>query len=104
MSQLEDTLLFQIRAKGLPEPEREVPLVPGRRFRADFAYRARRLWIDVQGGQWVAGHHARGSTVDGDAEKISLATIHGWRPLIVTTSMVRSGRALELIEQALGGS
>lgn len=101
MSALEDEMLAQIRLAGLPEPEREVLLVPGRRFRADFLWRERRLWLDVQGGQWVAGHHSRGSSVEGDAEKISLATIAGWRPLIATTSMVKSGKALELVERAL---
>lgn len=94
-------MLAQIRLAGLPEPVRELLLIPGRRFRADFAWVDRKLWLDVQGGQWVAGHHGRGSGVEGDAEKVSLASIHGWRPLIATTSMVKSGKALELVEQAL---
>lgn len=101
MSDLEEQLLLQIRAAGLPEPEREVRIIPGRLFRADFLYREQGLWIDVQGGQWIGGHHGRGSGVEGDAEKICLASIAGLRPLIVTTSMIRSGKALALIERAL---
>lgn len=101
MSHLETSLLLQIKAAGLPEPQQQYHIVPGRKFRADLAWPDRRLWCDVQGGQWVNGHHNRGSSVEGDAEKVSLASIAGWRPLIVTTSMVRSGKALELIERAL---
>jgi hypothetical protein len=101
VSQLEDALLLQIKAAGLPEPVAQYRLIPGRRFRADFAWPDRKLWLDVQGGQWVNGHHNRGSSVEGDAEKVSLASILGWRPLIATTSMVRSGKALALIERAM---
>ncbi len=104
MSQLEDTLAMQIRAAGLPEPVREHRFIPGRLFRADFAWPDRMVWCDVQGGQWIGGHHSRGSSVEGDAEKVSLASILGWRPVIVTTSMVESGRALDLLTRALGES
>lgn len=95
-------MLGQIRLAGLPEPQQQFKLIPGRRFRADFAWPDRKLWLDVQGGQWINGHHNRGSSVEGDAEKVSLASILGWRPLIATTSMVRSGKALALVEKALG--
>jgi hypothetical protein len=101
VSALEDTLALQIRAAGLPTPERELRFIPGRLFRADFAWPDRKVWCDVQGGQWIGGHHSRGSTVEGDAEKVSLASILGWRPVIVTTSMVNSGKALDLIQRAL---
>ena len=51
MSHLEDTLLWQIKAAGLPMPEREYRAVKGRMFRFDFAWTEpnHRLLIEVNG-------------------------------------------------------
>lgn len=101
-SSLEARLLLQLRALRLPEPDREVELIPGRKFRWDFAWPAHRLAVEVQGGEWMAkGGHNSGRGIQRDAEKAALATLAGWRQLSVTGSMVRSGRALSLIESAL---
>lgn len=86
----------------MPEPDREVELIPGRKFRWDFAWPAHRLAVEVQGGEWMAkGGHNSAQGLQRDCEKLALATLAGWRQLSVTGSMVRSGRALSLIECAL---
>jgi very-short-patch-repair endonuclease len=101
MSDLVETLCAEIRLAGLPEPEREVKAIPGRLFRFDLCWRDRMLAAEVDGGVWVMGRHNRPSGFEKDAEKMSLAAIAGWRVLRLTASMVKSGKALELVERAL---
>ena len=93
----------QIAACGLEAPLLEVLVCAGRKFRFDLAWPARKLACEVDGAVWVNGRHSRGGGVQRDCEKFSLAAIHGWRVMRVTTDMVRSGKALALVEQALGG-
>lgn len=52
-------------------------------------------------GEWVYGRHQRPGGFRRDAEKFSLAAAQGYRVMRVTGSMVTSGEALTLIEQAL---
>jgi very-short-patch-repair endonuclease len=105
MSRLEDQLLLQIRAVGLPAPEREVTgLIPGRRFRVDFCWRqnVHRLVVELDGGVWMGkSRHTSGAGFTRDAEKTNLLTLAGWRVLRVTGEQVRSGQALGWIEQGL---
>lgn len=99
---LEDQLLYQIRALGLPEPEREYRgAVPGRRYRFDFAWPARRLLIEVQGATYTRGAHSTGSGIARDMDKLNLATLNGWRVLQFDRKMVENGIAVDLIAQAL---
>ena len=104
MSQLEERLLLQIRAARLPKPEREQQLVPGRRFRCDLSWPAQRLVVEVDGGAFTGGRHTRGGGFVKDCEKTNLLTLAGWRVLRVTAPQVRSGAALDWIEQALRNS
>lgn len=102
MSALEDTLEWQFRMAGLPPPEREFRAIPGRRYRWDFAFRAARLLVEVQGGVWTGGKHGRGSGIAKDAEKLAEATLAGWRVLVCTSDQIRSGKALDWVQRALG--
>lgn len=100
-SRLEDLLLLQIRAVRLPMPEREVAVIPGRRFRADFCWSARRVVCEVEGGVWTGGRHGRGAGYTADCEKYSLMAIAGWTVIRVTAEHIRSGQALNWIVAAL---
>ena len=100
-SELEETLAGQIRLLGLEEPEREYRFAPGRRYRFDFCWPERFLACEVEGGTWIHGRHTRGAGFEKDAEKYNLATILGWRVLRATGNMVRDGRAVTLIEEAM---
>lgn len=100
-SHLEDSLAWQIRAAGLPEPVRQAQLIPDRKFLWDFAWPAARLAVEVQGGIWRTGGHTTGAGVTRDCEKAALILIAGWRPLSVTADHVRTGRALSWIETLL---
>jgi very-short-patch-repair endonuclease len=100
-SSLERALAQQIALAGLPEPEREAVLVPGRKFRVDFYWRAARLVVEADGGIWGKGRHTSGAGFTRDAEKTNLLTLLGYRVLRVTSAQVQSGQALAWITQAL---
>jgi very-short-patch-repair endonuclease len=101
VSPLEETLAFQIRAAGLPEPLREYRIVPDRRYRWDFVWRDENLAVEVQGGIYTKGGHSTGPGIERDAEKLDLATLNGYRVLIVTRKTIESGQALKWIQLAL---
>ena len=103
MSELEDTLLFQIRAVGLPEPEREYRFHPPRRWRFDFAFLGLGIAVEVDGGVYSGGRHTRGSGFEKDCEKLNQAALLGWRVLRFTGAMVNDGRAVATIEKAVQG-
>lgn len=98
MSDLSDTLSFQLRAAKI-DHQREVKLIPGRRFRTDVL--VGRLAIECDGATWTGGRHARGSGIETDAEKQNLLVALGYRPMRVTKQQIKDGRALQWIEQAM---
>lgn len=71
------------RANGLPRPDAEVTIIPGRRFRYDFAWPAFRIVLEVQGGVYMRGKsgHSSGTGIARDQEKLNRATVEGWRML-----------------------
>lgn len=101
-SDLELELEFQLRASGIDDYERELLLVPGRRFRSDFVWPDDRLVVEVEGGTWSRGRHTRGSGFHRDCEKYNALTLLGWRVLRFDSQMVNDGTALGVIETALG--
>jgi len=105
MSHLEDTLLWQIKAAGLPMPEREYRAVKGRMFRFDFAWTEphHRLLVEVNGGTYTKGAHSTGQGIARDYEKANLAVLQGWRVLSFDGKSVKSGEAVETIRKALEG-
>jgi hypothetical protein len=100
---VENLLFWQIERRGLLIPARQYRWHPTREFRADFAYPQAylRLLIQVQGGTWVGRGHGQGSGIERDAEWACEAAIYGWYLLPVTSSMVRTGDAVDRIERAL---
>lgn len=101
MSELEEAFYQQLRLAGLPLPEREVRPVAGRRWRLDFAWPARRLALELEGGQYVHGRHQRPGGFERDCEKYNMVALAGWLVLRVTTAMIADGRALALVRRAL---
>ena len=100
-SDLETTLVYQLRVTKLPAPEREFRFAPPRRFRFDFAWPDRMLAVEVDGGTWSGGRHTRGSGFARDAEKFNIAAMAGWCVLHFTGAAIEDGRAVALIKQAL---
>ncbi len=100
-SALEDTFAFQLDAAGLTGYVREYQAIPGRKFRFDFAFLSERLLVEINGGTYNGGAHGRGVGINRDYEKGNLAVVNNWRVLSFDTKQVRSGAALEVVEQLI---
>lgn len=105
MSVLEEKLLAQIDAAGLPRPHRQHKLhVEGRRnpFRFDFAWPYLKLAVEVQGGTWQKkGGHTTGTGYERDCVKANEAALQGWLLLRVTGEQIETGQAMAWIERVL---
>ena len=102
-SELEDIFAAQLDAVGLDGYVREYQAIPGRRFRFDFCWVKERLAVEIQGGTYSRGAHARPLGIKRDYEKGNLAVQFGWRVLQFDADMVKSGQALEFTEKMLRG-
>lgn len=100
-SGLEELLLIQVKAYRLVVPEREYRFHSTRRWRFDFAWPNVKLAVEVEGATWTNGRHTRGAGYESDCEKYNTATLAGWKVLRFTSSMVKSGMAIQIIKQAL---
>lgn len=99
MSELSDILSFQLRALKIPH-EREVKLIPGRRYRTDIFIQPH-LAIECDGATWTGGRHTRGSGVETDCEKQNLLVTYGYRPMRFTKQQIRLGHAVAWIQAAM---
>ena len=104
MSQLEDTLAFQIKACRLPKPEREVRFAPPRLWRFDFAWPGQGVAVECEGGVFSGGRHTRGRGFEDDCVKYNEAALLGYRVLRVTERHITSGEAITWLERALKGA
>lgn len=96
-----DEMDFVLRAAPIGGYEREYLYVKGRKLRADFAWPAQQLLVEVVGGIYTGQAHGSVSGILKDIERLNEATLNGWRLLRVTPEMVTNGEALELVERAL---
>jgi very-short-patch-repair endonuclease len=99
--ELEDELAFQMKALGLPAPERQFKFHPTRKWAFDFCWTGLMLALEVDGATWSGGRHVRGEGVENDCEKVCAAVALGYRVLRVTGNQVRSGAAVGWIEECL---
>ena len=65
--------------------ERQFGYIHGRKFRADFAWPAARLLVEVQGGAWSGQAHGSITGVLADIERLNIAMLNGWRVLRFAT-------------------
>lgn len=72
-------------------------------MRADFAWPAAAVALEIQGGQWVKSGHSSGSGLERDAIKGLLAQLDGWALVALTESMLcRNGHIwLPRLEQLI---
>ena len=103
MSALEDTLAFQLRALGITGWTREYRWHAAVAWRADFAFPAAKLLVEIEGGTYIAGRHSRGAEFAKDCLKYAAALLDGWGVLRFTTEHVTDGWAVDIIALALAG-
>ena len=89
-------LAQHLRELGL-RPEFEVQFMESRSFRFDVACRAERLGFECNGH--FKGIH--GKSFSGDAEKMNLAQMQGWRVLVFHNREVLTGKAKAFIKEHL---
>lgn len=95
-------LIGQIRIFGLPEPQREVVIVPA--FgRFDFVWELQKIAVEVQGAIWNPhGHHTYGTGYENDCRKYNAATQAGYHVYVLTTGMIKSGEGIDLLIELCG--
>lgn len=100
-SKLEETLMLHIRAMEIQIPKREYYFDKGRKWRADFAWPAKKLLVECEGGinqGTHAGRHIRPEGFQNDCEKYNAAALSGWCVLRFTMKEIKSGNAAAMIE------
>src|SRR5271154_3249002 len=102
-SDLADLLAQHVRAVHLPPCEREYRAIPDRKFRTDLAWPDRKLWVEVDGGEFMDGRHSRGLGMIADCEKHARLTLLGWTGFRFVGTQVRNGFALWCLEQWFKG-
>lgn len=90
-----------LKAKGLPEPEAEYRFAPPRKWRFDYAWPAKLVALEVEGGVWTRGRHTRGSGFLKDMEKYNHAARSGWRVLRVTPGQLCTVQTATLLTYTL---
>lgn len=110
-ARFEEQLAFEIRAHRLPQAHEQyrwaTELVNEngrpRQFRADFAWPAFKLLVEIQGGLWMrgGGGHSHPMHIEGDIEKQQCAVLLGWHLFPVTSDHVKHGEAIGLVMRAL---
>lgn len=89
----EEAMALHLRANRVTF-EREVCLIPGRKWRFDFVIPGPRIVIEVHGAIWQRGKHARGDGLERDYAKMNAAVKAGYFPLQYSTDQVISGLAI----------
>jgi hypothetical protein len=82
--------------------DREVALIPGRRFRFDFVHKPSRVAIEIQGGTYARSpkSHNTGVGLDRDYEKNNLAQYHGFIIFQLSCKMI-TDHWLKLIHETI---
>jgi len=101
MSKLEDTYAAQLDGAGVAY-QRELTLIPGRKFRFDFVFEQADLVVEIEGAIWIGGRHTSGAGFLKDCEKYNLLTEAGWQLLRFPTNLIRDGSALKQTLRVLG--
>lgn len=90
-SHLEEAFLATWNDKFLIYPlEREIELIPGKKFRFDFVHRKSKVAIEIHGGT-LSKHkygHATGSGLDRDYIKLNLASLYGYTVFQLSSNMI----------------
>lgn len=89
------------KASGIPEPVSEFRFHPTRQWRADWAWPAQRVLLEVEGGIWTKGRHSRGAGMLKDMEKYNAATAMGYRVFRCVPKTLRATETLDMLQEAL---
>lgn len=100
-SVLEATLAAHIRFNRLPMPHEEYRFDPTRRWKFDFAWPAKKIAAECEGGTRKGGRHTRHDGYTKDCEKYNAAAMQGWKVYRFTSSQINDLSALETLRSVL---
>lgn len=100
-SRLEAIFALQVRAIGLPTPERELIFHPKRKWRFDFSWPEKKIAVEIDGGTSSQGRHVRPTGYRADCCKMNSAALLGWTVFRGDAVMVKKGTLLEFVEAAI---
>ena len=80
--------------------EREIVLIPDRKFRFDFVHIASRVAVEVSGGIYQHMGHSTGKGLERDYEKLNLAMAEGWMVFQLSSNMINP-LWLKIIKQTI---
>lgn len=86
---------------GIRTPEKEFRFHPSRKYRFDFAFVDVRVAVEIEGGIWTHGAHARGKGIIRDMDKYNEAARLGWRVFRFTPKQLRTGEAQAYVKGVL---
>jgi len=104
VSNLELDLMTHLRAHKIVGYTMEYRFHPTRRWRFDFCWILKGIAVEVEGGTWSGGRHTTGAGFEKDCEKYNEAMLMGFRIFRFTGAMIRDGRAINTILEALNGT
>ena len=94
-------------APRAPAPTPEYPFAAHikRKFRFDFAWLPQKVAVELEGGLYSRGAHARPVGIERDIEKGNLAVLLGWRVLRFSTKMLTNdpARSIGAVQALLAG-
>ena len=101
LSEGEETFARDCKVYGL-DPEREVELIPGRKWRFDFYFQEKDLAVEIEGAtKYGKSRHSKGEGFEEDARKYNAAALAGIKLLRFSTEMGKSGEAIDTVLEAL---
>jgi hypothetical protein len=102
----EQAIAARIVELGYPAPEQQFRFHPVRRYRFDFAWPAKRLALEFDGGTFgdtaTSGHQGHGYA--NDCRKCNLATAIGWRVYHLSSIMHKEGELTSVLQLMFDGA
>jgi len=94
-------VLAYFASERLPVPVMEHVFCPTRKWRFDFAWKDKKLALEVEGGVFTGGRHTRGAGFRNDIEKYNTAALMGWMVLRVMPENLCMLDTVKMIKEAL---
>jgi hypothetical protein len=100
-TQLQAAVCMHLRALRFPVPVAEFRFHHTRLWRLDLAWPSVKVGMEIDGGLYTSGKHARGAGIEADHEKRNAATAAGWALLYAGPKAVHSGTYLDDLRATL---
>lgn len=97
-SYLEDIFDKSIKRYSLPEPIREYPF---RGWRFDYCWPQVKVFVEIDGGTYMGGHHVVGKGYERDCKKNNQAQLEGWIVLRADRNMANTFEFATIVKKTI---